>query len=614
MTSINIKNGRNLYLAFFLLLLAGIALFSYIHSNNDNFEHRQEIVNRGNYLTSLMSLYPINELTTEKKDIFLKTLSENFKSQGLVYCIIHGEGGKNILELSVDNMLPRIPNEVRLSSQHTLRLLNQTYSIANYDNTIYEFAKPVFRDGNRTGVVRLGFMEPEESIFSSKYLSYIGLISLLVVAVILLFDYSATSLLQPIRELYNRMGNKNVEIPSFDNKKSKSGLLPAVADLEASFFNIKDVFQNIEKDNMEMTTRLGIISYQKSQIKKILDSIDTGIFILDTRGMVVNVNNSALNLIRKKTKEVTEQPLNEVIANDELLEFIRKHLNEDRPVEQQNIEISFPDTSPGKIYQVSIVKLREDGNATLFNMIAIRDITELKNIKEASKGFIAQVAHELLTPLTTIRSYNEMLMDGEVDDMEMQKEFYNTINDETTRLTRLIQNLLSIAKLEMGGLVMQKGLVKTDWLVEDSISSVEGEAIKKSIIISKNLPDNYPSIVGDKEMLKIAVINILGNAVKYCPENADISFTLLDQQEEVQVIIEDNGPGIPQDDLSHVFEKFYRSTDHHVKDKMGSGLGLAMTAEIINLHGGEIGVESEYGNGAKFTIKLPKEKYYVGNA
>ena len=282
-------------------------------------------------------------------------------------------------------------------------------------------------------------------------------------------------------------------------------------------------------------------------------------------------------------------------------------------MEQKNIDMTFPGTSPGRVYQVSIMKLRDEGSTTIYNLISIRDITELKNIKDSSQGFIAQVAHELLTPLTTIRSYNEMLMDGEVDDIEMQKEFYNTINDETFRLTRFIQNLLSIAKLEMGGLVMQKGLIKTDWLVEDSVSAVEGEAIKKCIKISKNLPDNFPSIMGDKEMLKIAIINVLGNAVKYCPENSIITLTLLDQQEEIHFIIEDDGPGIPSEDLPHIFEKFFRSTDQNVKDKMGSGLGLAMTAEIINLHGGEVGAESEQGNGTKFTIKLPKEKYYIGN-
>ena len=605
---------RNLYFAIFLIILAGIALFTHIHIKNNKIEFRQELVNRGNNLATLISLYPVSELTQEKKDYFLKTLSEDFTAQGLVYCVIHSNKENNILELSTEGLLNKVPDDIRLRSENTRRLINEAYSIGNKDNAICEFAKPIFENGKRTAVVRLGLLVPVPSVFSLENLTYMGLISFLIVVTLVFLNYGATSLLQPVVELFGKIGNRNSDIRHISySSKSMPGFLPAVAELEHSFSRIKNVLTDIEKDNMEMTTKLGVLSYQKNQIVKIIDSIDTGIIIMDSRAMVVNANNYALNLIRKKLDEVLEHPLGEVIQNNEILKFVDKHLNEDSPVEQKNIDMTFPGTSPGRVYQVSIMKLRDEGSTTIYNLISIRDITELKNIKDSSQGFIAQVAHELLTPLTTIRSYNEMLMDGEVDDIEMQKEFYNTINDETFRLTRFIQNLLSIAKLEMGGLVMQKGLIKTDWLVEDSVSAVEGEAIKKCIKISKNLPDNFPSIMGDKEMLKIAIINVLGNAVKYCPENSIITLTLLDQQEEIHFIIEDDGPGIPSEDLPHIFEKFFRSTDQNVKDKMGSGLGLAMTAEIINLHGGEVGAESEHGNGTKFTIKLPKEKYYVGN-
>ena len=605
---------RNLYFTIFLIILAGIALFTHIHIKNNKIELRQELVDRGNNLATLISLYPVSELTKEKKDYFLKTLSEDFTSQGLVYCVIHSNQENNILELSTEGLLNKVPDDIRLRSENTRRLINEAYSIGNTDNAICEFAKPIFENGKRTAIVRLGLLVPVPSVFSPENLTYMGLISFLVVVTLVFLNYGATSVLQPVIELFGKIGNRNSDIRNLSyNSKSMPGFLPAVAELENSFSRIKNVLTDIEKDNMEMTTKLGVLSYQKNQIVKIIDSIDTGIIIMDSHAMVVNANNYALNLIRKKLDEVLEHPLGEVIQNNEILKFVDKHLNEDSPVEQKNIDMTFPGTSPGRVYQVSIMKLRDEGSTTIYNLISIRDITELKNIKDSSQGFIAQVAHELLTPLTTIRSYNEMLMDGEVDDIEMQKEFYNTINDETFRLTRFIQNLLSIAKLEMGGLVMQKGLIKTDWLVEDFVSAVEGEAIKKCIKISKNLPDNFPSIMGDKEMLKIAIINVLGNAVKYCPENSIITLTLLDQQEEIHFIIEDDGPGIPSEDLPHIFEKFFRSTDQNVKDKMGSGLGLAMTAEIINLHGGEVGAESEHGNGTKFTIKLPKEKYYVGN-
>ena len=143
-----------------------------------------------------------------------------------------------------------------------------------------------------------------------------------------------------------------------------------------------------------------------------------------------------------------------------------------------------------------------------------------------------------------------MLMGGEINDGETQKEFYNTISDETDRLSRLIENLLNISKMEMGSLSLNSGLVKTDWLVEDCMAAIEAAAQKKHITTEKNLPDKFPSLVGDKELLKVAVINILSNAVKYTPENGTITFSLNEQDNTIIFDVNDTGYGISQEDLS----------------------------------------------------------------
>lgn len=601
-----------IYTALLVLLAAGAVSFLRIESKNDRDRYKQELINRGNHLVSLMALFPVNEYEV-KKDMLLKTLSEHFLSQGLVYCFVQDISGKNIISLESGKGFSNVPADIRLKSGQTAGLLNQEFN-AGKDDVVYEFSKPVYQDGKRSAVVRLGFLLPGSKLFSVNYINCMGIAAFLLLGAVVLLYYGAALVLQPVRSMYNniRAPGKNGPV-SCGARKSGRGLLPVVKDLEESYRRVETLIRNTEADNMEMTTRLGVVSYEKKQISKVVDSIDTGIIIIDMRGSIININNYALNLFKKDSNEVLEQPVRVIIGDERLLDFIEKYSGNDNPLESGSMETAFPETAPDKFFRVTLAKLKEDENTVLYNMISLKDITVEKSIKEASQGFIAQVAHELLTPLTTIRSYNEMLMDGEVDDSEMQKEFYNTINDETGRLTRLIQNLLSIAKLEMGGLVIRKGLVKTDWLVEDTVSTVEGEAVKKSIIISRNLPDIFPSILGDKELLKIAIINILGNAVKYCPENSNITLTLLDQTKEVHFIIEDDGPGIAKEDLPHIFEKFYRSNDPDIKDKIGSGLGLAMTAEIINLHSGGVDVESEQGEGTRFTIKLPKEQYYVGS-
>jgi signal transduction histidine kinase len=205
-----------------------------------------------------------------------------------------------------------------------------------------------------------------------------------------------------------------------------------------------------------------------------------------------------------------------------------------------------------------------------------------------------------------------MLMENELDNVELQKEFYNTISEETNRLSRLIKNLLNISKIEMGSLSLNKGLVKSDWLFNDCLTTVEGSAQKKNITIEKNVPHHFPSLFGDKELLKVGIINILGNAVKYTPEKGQIKFTLTEQDDVAVFEVIDNGYGISPEDLPHIFAKFYRSSDPRVTEQTGSGLGLALTSEIIRLHGGEIKAVSKVDEGSHFIIRLPIEEYHLG--
>ena len=143
-------------------------------------------------------------------------------------------------------------------------------------------------------------------------------------------------------------------------------------------------------------------------------------------------------------------------------------------------------------------------------------------------------------------------------------------------------------------------------------AAIESAAQNKHIILEKNLPETFPSLFGDKELLKVAIINILNNAVKYTPENGKITFSLSDQNGLAIFDVIDTGYGVSKEDLAHIFDKSYRSTDPQVREQTGSGLGLAIASEIIDLHGGEIEVESEPGEGTHFSIRIPKEEYYIG--
>jgi signal transduction histidine kinase len=361
-----------------------------------------------------------------------------------------------------------------------------------------------------------------------------------------------------------------------------------------------------------MATRLGVATYEKNKVSRIINSITFGIIITDVQDNIDYVNDYMLKLLERSWDDIVDQPLRVIFNQDEILSFLSEQdsMNSANP---GHVETTFPDLWTGETFQVSLAYMKDAEGAVNGKMLFVKNITRDKSAEETRIEFIANVAHEFMTPLTTIKSYNEMLMDGEIDDKAMQVEFYNTISEETNRLSRLIQTLLSISKIELGSLTLNSGPIKTDLLVEDCLVAVEKNAGDKKISIEKILPDKFPTLVGDKELLQTALINLLGNSVKYSPDESRITFSLEEQDNMVVFEVTDTGYGISEEDLPHIFDKFYRAGDPNIKAQTGTGLGLAMTSEIIHLHNGKIEVQSELGEGTQFIVRIPKGEYYLGN-
>lgn len=597
----------------FIFVLAGMAAFGQILVRHDQKNKTQGILNRGNYLVSLIALHPLEDLNGEKSEFFLRTLTEYVASEGLTYCFIHDSAGKSILSLASHDLISKIPSHIQTKSLYAAGLTSQSFQMSDAQYTFFEFAKPIFEGGHRKGTVRLGLKLPPSSILSMERIGLFAIIAFLIMATITLAYYGLSVAFRPLRNLYEDPGiSRLCSDPVLLHPEKAGGMIQIVKDLESSFMRLREVLKITETNNVELETRLGLATFENNQVHKIIDSIHFGIVVADIHDRISYINSYMLNLMNKKREEAVDRPLHEVLGDEAIASFISQQDSMESNQRGSHMETTFPELSPGEIYQVSVLFMKDYEGAVVGKMVTVKNITREKSAEKAKHEFIANVAHEFLTPLTNIKSYNEMLMDGEVEDREMQKEFYNIISEQTNRLSRLIQNLLNLSKIEMGNLTLNSGLVKTDWMVEDSLLAVEAAAQKKNIGIRKNLPDQFPSLIGDKDLLKTAVINILGNAVKYSPENTEISLSLYEDKGMVVFDIADQGYGISEEDLPHIFDRFYRSKDVNIVKQAGSGLGLAMTLEIIQLHGGEIEVESKPDKGTRFVIRIPREEYYLG--
>ena len=234
-----------------------------------------------------------------------------------------------------------------------------------------------------------------------------------------------------------------------------------------------------------------------------------------------------------------------------------------------------------------------------------RDVTQQKLAEEMRDQFVDTATHELRTPLANIKAYAETLALADVIDIEQQKQFLNTINSEATRLARFVDDLLSVSSMELGSLALNKQVTDLGRLLGEVLTKIRPQVEEKELELEVVLPEKLPEPELDKDKIAAVLVNLLGNAVKYTPDEGRIAFRVQVVDQNIEIGIEDTGVGIAADELSKVFDKFFRSSDPRVQAETGTGLGLALAQEVVRLHGGRITVESEINKGSTFTVILP---------
>lgn len=233
------------------------------------------------------------------------------------------------------------------------------------------------------------------------------------------------------------------------------------------------------------------------------------------------------------------------------------------------------------------------------------DVTQQQLATEARDQFLMTATHELRTPLTNLQAYAEALQEEEDLEIERQKEFCNVINNEANRLGRLVDQLLTVSQMEAGSMVANRHELELLPMLEYSVDQLRAQADQKDITLTSKLSAKLPTAFGDRDKLQAALVNLVGNAIKYTPEQGQVVLRCSADDRWIRIDVEDNGPGIPEDEQSKVFEKFFRGASTRESDERGNGLGLAFAREIARLHGGDVELNSVVGEGSVFTLRLP---------
>ncbi|MCA8987690.1 MAG: PAS domain-containing protein [Planctomycetaceae bacterium] len=336
----------------------------------------------------------------------------------------------------------------------------------------------------------------------------------------------------------------------------------------------------------------------------ILNSLSDGIAVTSLTGEVL-LTNSAWNSIFGIDGTANSPRQIEQFLPDNLPEEVLETLQRSAPA---SFETSHQ-TSAGMLtfLWTRRPEINEKGES-IGQIWTTRDISQQKMAEKTRDDFVSMATHELRTPLANINAYAETLSMADDIDLEQQKKFYNIIQSEATRLSRFIDDLLNVSRMESGSMSIERRETDLTRLLNDVCEKVRPEMDKKELTFKVTLPAKLPTIRIDKDAIAAALVNLLGNAAKYTPESGNVEFRVTTDASTIHFQVQDNGIGIAAADIPRLFEKFYRAQDERIRDINGSGLGLAFTNDVARLHQGRIEITSELDRGSMFDLILPLNK------
>ena len=339
---------------------------------------------------------------------------------------------------------------------------------------------------------------------------------------------------------------------------------------------------------------------EKRKLSSVLTNMTDGVLTTDRRGRVILINDTALSMLKVSRETSLSKPITEVLGIEETHTFDQLLYEKD--------SIILDHSSDKKLLYLranfSIIQ-RETGFVNGL-IVVLHDITEQEKIDEERREFVANVSHELRTPLTTMRSYLEALAEGAMHDEELAPKFLNTAQTETERMIRLVNALLQLSKLDSTDYQLSTTWVDFGRYFHRIIDRFEMTK-SRHVTFKRLIPEEPIGVEIDEDKITQVLDNIISNALKYSPEGGQVTFKLQVIGPNIEVSIRDEGMGIPKENVSRIFERFYRVDKARSRKMGGTGLGLAIAKEMIEAHKGQIWASSEEGKGTTVFFTLPYE-------
>ena len=540
------------------------------------------------------------EISAVFTDDFIKDLETSYKqdANSISYILAekHNELGidnkRNVLVVNsydgtiINNL--NVGEQVYLDSKNYISALSGTIGNAvNYTGKYMDYAVPVSSDGDSVIIYIFDtrsdiYLEINEIIIACIQAIILSLIVFVVATIVV-----ARKISVPISAL--TVSAKQISEGEFDTK-----IEPAKSNDEIGM-----LFEAVRDMSGKFRKTISDFSTEKNKIEAIIQNMTDGVIAFDTKGRIIHINSTAKKMldIEKIEKIKFDKLFEDLNANIKIGDLL--YLDNNRFCEREITKNTIALKANFAVFNNE--RKKNDGV-----LVMLHDVTKQQKLEMSRREFVANVSHELKTPLTTVKSHAETLLDI-ISDNKTAEMFTNTILNETDRMTRLVKDLLLISSLE-GQMMLNRSMFSLKSMINDVVSTMTLVANEKGHRLNFEAIAEIPDFYGDRDKLEQVLYNVISNAIKYTPNGGKVNIRAGKLYSDFFVEVKDNGIGIPEKDLDRIFERFYRVDKARSRELGGTGLGLSISKSIIDAHGGTIKVESKVGEGTKVIIFLPVTK------
>ena len=605
----NNRMGAVLIISFLLMIALVVGLLL----QRQQSVHATQLRVQGVGMTRSLTALPLAILAPRAGDFsVLHLLLTYYDNPDFAYAAVTALNGAVLAEVASPGVL--LPNDPLPTG--TPALFGERRIVSGHEErAIREFYGPILDAGAVKAFVRVGYLEPGQ-LLAFKDLPFFGVVALSMFLLVPLLYFMVKREMAPLgaiaAQLQDMSGEKKhgteVAISEFDARGLAQQLQRYLQQATARI-------HELEQDSARTQASGRLVEYGSHKMNAVLQCLPDGLMILDPAGEVTFASSKIEPLLGIAVTQVLSQTL-DVWCHDAPLRTLIAHYRADGAETSRQVTIEFnPVRVPEKRLLVTAQPLVGGiGTIAFGTLIVLRDGTREHLGQQAGNDFVAHVSHELKSPLNVITMYSEMLQSAGPGEEHLRLEAVNVIHDEVDRMNSLVGNLLSVSKLEMGSMQPERNRVKLDGLLQDVFNHMLPHAETRQIQLRLALPRDLAAVSIDKDLFRIALNNLLNNAIKYSEQDGLVTLSADENDYEIVITVRDQGIGIPLADQGHVFDKFYRAHDSETTGRSGHGLGLYLANQIIELHHGRLTLESAPGRGSAFSIYLKKVSALVQDA